>query len=87
VEVHVTKAKTKMTVAISERAFFRRFAGALAERRQVLRSPRGRGSHDGQYFIMSTDRNEPVATRLTMEKLVEMGRELGCVEQWEEVER
>ena len=79
--------KTNLAVPISERAFFRRFAGALAKRRQVLRSPRGRGNHDGSYFIMDKKRRRPVATGLTMVDLVKMGRELGCVEPWEEVER
>jgi hypothetical protein len=83
-EANVTK--TKMTVPISRRAFRRRFAAALAKRRQVLRAPRGRGSHDGEYFIMDARRREPVATQLKMEDLVRMGRELGALEPWEEVE-
>jgi hypothetical protein len=79
--------KTKLAVPISADAFFRRFARALAEKSQKLRSPRGRGNHDGEYFIMGTEKEMLVATNLTVEDLVKRGRELGCVKPWEEVER
>jgi hypothetical protein len=80
-------AKTKLAVPISGDAFFRRFARALKRKSQKLRSPRGRGNHDGAYFIIDTEKETLVATNLTMVDLVKRGRELGCVKPWEEVER
>jgi hypothetical protein len=83
----VSKPKTSLRVGISTRALFRRLCDALEEKHQELRAPRGRGNHDGEYFIIDTEKETLVATNLTMVDLVKRGRELGCVKPWEEVER
>jgi hypothetical protein len=75
------------TIPISFRAMFGRLNRALAKKSRVVRAPRGRGPHEGAYFIIDTKLDRAVAANLSAERLEEMARELGAIERWEEVER
>jgi hypothetical protein len=75
------------TVRITLRAMLQRLNRALEEKRQVVRAPRGRGPHDGEYFILDTRRKVAVAANLSVRDLEEMAHEAGAIQPWEEVER
>jgi hypothetical protein len=70
---------------VSPRALVGRINRHLAHENQMVRSPRGRGlnSNLGDYFIVDFNRNFIVATKVNIE---ELGREIGVLAQWEEME-
>ena len=83
-----TRAATKM-MPVTLRAMFQRLNRALAKERCIVKAPPGRShgsaAETGTYYLLNLERNELVASNLTVEKLVKLAREKGALALWEDV--
>jgi hypothetical protein len=75
--------KQKPKVVVTERALLQRINRKLRDKRQALKSPRGRQYRElGNYYLLDLSRNSVIERDTDIEKL---GRKLGVLQTWEKL--
>jgi hypothetical protein len=80
------KATESRRALVAVRALIGRLNRKLAPGYYVY-GRRGRGGKDHGYSLVDTSRQEVIFSRMTAERLQELGREHGVLKAWEEVVR
>lgn len=76
--------KGKQTVPVNERALLQRVNRVLAKRYETLKRPRGRLREElGRFYLLDLNHN---VIRDRSADLEALGRELGCLKEWEHLE-